>query len=172
MKPTAIQSTALLTVAALALAGCSNMTPGENAAAFGAGAGLAAGTIGHAAGLGGWESAALGAGVGTVVAATVYVIAKHQATERQRQLAEERARVYVGKVEQKKTTQKRKPRYIAVDTVKSEKAAPQAKKSVMIYDTQSKEIVGNSVYDVQTTPTVGSTAKFDTYSAEYVGTGH
>ena len=41
----------------------------------------------------------------------------------------------------------------------------------MIYDTQSEEFVGNNVYDVQSTPRVGSTAKFDTYSAEYVGTG-
>jgi hypothetical protein len=36
----------------------------------------------------------------------------------------------------------------------------------MIWDTQSQEVVGNNVYDVRRPPPVGSTAKFDTYSAE------
>ena len=65
----------------------------------------------------------------------------------------------------------RKTRYIAVDTEKNEQTAPEAKKSVMIWDTQSQEVVGNNVYDVKSPPAVGSTAKFDTYSAEYVGSG-
>ncbi len=30
---------------------------------------------------------------------------------------------------------------------------------------------GNNVYDVESTPRVGQTAKFETYSAEYVGSG-
>jgi hypothetical protein len=42
---------------------------------------------------------------------------------------------------------------------------------VMIWDTQSETIVGNNVYDVQAPPAVGSTAKFETYSAQYVGSG-
>ena len=41
----------------------------------------------------------------------------------------------------------------------------------MIWDTQTESVAGNNVYDVQSTPSVGSTAKFDTYSAEYVGAG-
>ena len=64
-----------------------------------------------------------------------------------------------------------KTRYIAVDTEKDEHTAAGAKKSVMIWDTQSQEVVGNNVYDVKSPPAVGSTAKFDTYSAEYVGSG-
>jgi hypothetical protein len=63
------------------------------------------------------------------------------------------------------------PRYIAVDTEKDQRTSPKAKKSVMIWDTQSQEIVGNNVYDVESTPSVGSTARFETYSAEYVGSG-
>jgi uncharacterized membrane protein YhiD involved in acid resistance len=173
MKPTTIQTAAVFTSAALALAGCSSLTPGENAAAFGAGAAAAGFGIGRAAGLSGWESAAVGAAAGAVVAATVYVIAKHQASERQRKLAEQRARVYVGRIDSSKKTaaKTRKPRYIAVDTVKDEKTSPTAKKAVMIYDTQTQEFVGNTVYDVEKAPAVGSTAKFDTVSAEYVGTG-
>ena len=45
------------------------------------------------------------------------------------------------------------------------------KKVVMIWDTQSETLVGNSVYDVQNTPAISSTAKFETYSAQYVGSG-
>ena len=39
----------------------------------------------------------------------------------------------------------------------------------MIWDTQSEQIVGNNVYDVESAPPVGQTAKFETFSAEYVG---
>ena len=39
-----------------------------------------------------------------------------------------------------------------IDTAKG------AKKSVMIWDTQSQEVVGNNVYDVKSPPAVGSSA--------------
>ena len=58
-----------------------------------------------------------------------------------------------------------------MDTAKDEQTSPKAKKAVMIWDTQTESVAGNNVYDVQSTPSVGSTAKFDTYSAEYVGAG-
>jgi hypothetical protein len=41
----------------------------------------------------------------------------------------------------------------------------------MIWDVEREQIVGNNVYDVESTPSVGQTAKFETYAAEYVGTG-
>jgi len=153
--------------------GCENMSPGENAAVFGGIAGVAGGSIARAAGASTSESIAIGAVTGAVVAATVYVIAKHQATERQRRLAEQRARVYYGKLssERKTALKKHKVRYIAVDTEKNEQTSPKAKKAVMIWDTQSESIVGNNVYDVEKTPAVGSAAKFETYSAQYVGSG-
>lgn len=160
------------------------MTPGENAAVFGSAAGLAAGGIARAAGASTAESFAIGAATGAVVGFTTYIIAKHQATERQRRIAEQHARVYYGRVvaqrkheEQvakqsgRKVTAKPHPRYIAVDTERDEKTSPKAKKAVMIWDTQSETVVGNNVYDVQAPPPVGSTAKFETYSAEYVGGG-
>ncbi|MBA2436195.1 MAG: hypothetical protein H0V54_14140, partial [Chthoniobacterales bacterium] len=97
----------------------------------------------------------------------------HQATERQHRIAEERAQRAYAKMsaERKSKMKARKTRYIAVDTEKNEKTSADAKKSVMIWDTQSQEVVGNNVYDVKSPPPVGSTAKFDTYSAEYVGSG-
>ena len=122
------------------------------------------------------ESIATGAAVGAVVAITTYVIAKHQADERQRRIAEQRgcaaaARIARQRSSSKKYAAKKHTRYIAVDTVKNEKTSPKAKKAVMIYDTQSGKVVGNNVYDVQSPPAVGSTAKFESYSAEYVGSG-
>jgi hypothetical protein len=65
----------------------------------------------------------------------------------------------------------KKVRYIAVDTQRGPKSSPKAKKTVMIYDTQTQRIASNNAYDVAKTPDVGSTAKIDTYSAEYVGSG-
>jgi hypothetical protein len=183
MKPGTLKPIALATSIALFTTACQNMTPGENAAVFGATAGLLAGGIARAAGASGAESFAIGAATGAIVGITTYIIAKHQATERQRRIAEQRARVYQGKLvaqrqrddaarkSGKKVAAKKQPRYIAVDTEKNEKTSPKAKKAVMIWDTQSETVVGNNVYDVQSPPAVGSTAKFETYSAEYVGSG-
>jgi hypothetical protein len=173
MKPGTLKIVALTTSISLLVTACENMTPGENAAVFGTSAGLLAGGIARAAGASTGESLAIGAATGAVVAITAYVIAKHQATERQRRIAEERARVYYAHLapERKVALKKKKVRYIAVDTEKNEQTSPKAAKSVMIWDTQSETVVGNNVYDVQSAPSVGSTAKFETYSAEYVGTG-
>ena len=168
-----IKTGVFLGTLSLTLSGCQNMTPGENAAVFGSLSGVAAGTIARAAGMNTAQSLAVGAAVGAVVAATTYVVAKRQAPERQRRLAEQTARIYYGRLspENKAAMKSRKSRYIAVDTAKDERTAPNAQKSVMIWDTQSQQVVGNNVYDVQSAPRVGSTAKFDTYSAEYVGNG-
>jgi len=173
MKLGLIRPVALATSISILAVGCADLTPGENAAAFGGAAGLAAGSIARAAGASTAESFAIGAAAGAVVAVTTYIIAKHQATERQRKIAEERARVYYAHLapEKKVALKKSHTRYIAVDTEKNEKTSPKAKKAVMIWDTQSETVVGNNVYDVQSPPAVGSTAKFETYSAEYVGSG-
>ena len=141
---------------------------------FGGLTGIAAGSIARAAGASTGQSIAIGAVAGAVAAATAYVVAKHQATERQRRVAEQRARVYYGRMsaERKQTLKKKRVRYIAVDTEKNKDTSPRAKKAVMIWDTQSESIVGNNVYDVEKTPSVGSNAKFETYSAQYVGSGN
>ena len=108
-----------------------------------------------------------------VVATVIYFVAKHEATERQRHVAEMRARrSYAGMSSKRKANMKaKKVRYIAVDTQRGPKSSPKAKKTVMIYDTQTQRIASNNAYDVAKTPDVGSTAKIDSYSAEYVGSG-
>src|SRR6476469_4554777 len=108
-----------------------------------------------------------------VVTAIIYSIAHYEATEHQRQIAEQRASQSYARMsaERKAAMKKKKVRYIAVDTEKGAKTSPKAKKTVMIYDTQTQKVASNTAYDVEKTPAVGSTAKIDSYSAEYVGSG-
>lgn len=108
-----------------------------------------------------------------VIATVVLIIAQHEATERQRQVAEMRARQSYARMpaKRKANMKARKVRYIAVETERGQASSPKAKKTVMIYDTQTQRVASNNAYDVEKTPTVGSTAKIDNYSAEYVGSG-
>ncbi len=108
-----------------------------------------------------------------VIATVISIIAQHEATERQRQVAEMRARQSYARMSAKRKAdmKAKKVRYIAVDTERGQKSSPKARKTVMIYDTQTQRVASNNAYDVQKTPTVGATAKIDNYSAEYVGSG-
>jgi hypothetical protein len=175
-----LPQTSAVVLAIAVLASCENLTPGENAAVFGTAAGLATGIPLAASGVDPSITIPVTAGAVAVAAVSAYVIAKHQASERQRKIAEQRARLYMARQEaarkaaapQSASTAKRKtpkPRYIAIKTVKEENS--KGKDQVMIFDTQSNEIVGNNVYDLKSSPKVGQTTKFDTYTAEYVGTG-
>lgn len=73
--------------------------------------------------------------------------------------------------EEKKALKKKLPRYVAVETPTDKRSSPGTKKDVMIWDTQNESMVGNNVYDVASSPKLGSTSKFDTYTAQYVGDG-
>jgi hypothetical protein len=119
-------------------------------------------------------------GVGLVRA--VVIIAKYQATERQRRIADQRGRAAYAKLAQrvagtagtrddvkKKAARKKVPRYIAVDTEPD--ARSKGRKSIMLWDTEAKDVLGNDVYDVETPPRPLETARFETYTAEYVGLG-
>ncbi len=160
---------------ALLTTACENLTPGENAGVFGAAAGLATGIPLAVAGVDPAITIPVTAGAAVLAGAGAYIISKQQATERQRKIAEQRARLYMARQEKQQAEQasikkEKKPRFIAVQTEKSEKS--QGKASVMVFDTQTNEVVGNNVYDMKSTPQVGQTAKFDTYSAQYVGAGN
>lgn len=107
------------------------------------------------------------------IVGTQTMLIRHKATEEQKRVAQQRAQVFYTRLapEKKVVLKKKKVRYLAVDTVRSKQAPPKAKKTVMIWDTQSGTLANNDVYDIEAPPAVGQTAKFDTYSAEYVGTG-
>jgi hypothetical protein len=153
MRETKNVSLIVIMLTTLLLTGCSE--PDENTAAY---------------------AAVVAAGrrdIGSMEGAITYVIAKRQATARQRQIAEQRARhTYAAMPPKKKVELKQKKvSYIAVDTEKDNRTSPKAEKSVMIWNTSSEEIVGNDVYDVANVPQVGTTAVFETYAAEYIGVG-
>jgi hypothetical protein len=169
MNAVLIKSSTAVLVAGLLLTGCENMSPEANGALFGTGAGILAGGLARAAGASTSQAVAIGVATGAVVGVTAYVIAKRKATERQRRYAEERARLAYQNAPPPRKAQYKKSRYIAVDTVREKDSA--GAKSVMIYDTQTQQVVGNNVYDVKESPKEGTVSKFDTYSAEYVGTG-
>jgi len=165
----ALAGVALLTTA------CENLTPGENAGVFGAAAGLATGIPLAVAGVDPAITIPVTAGAAVLAGAGAYIISKQQATERQRKIAEQRARLYMARQEKQQAAQAsvkkaKRPRFIAVQTEKTEKS--QGKAAVMVFDTQTNEVVGNNVYDMKSTPQIGQTAKFDTYSAQYVGAGN
>ena len=104
---------------------------------------------------------------------TQTMLIRHKATKEQIQVATVRATAYYTRLapEKKAVLKKKKVRYLAVDTVRSKEAPPKAKKTVMIWDTQAAGLASTDVYDLEAPPAVGQTAKFDTYSAEYVGSG-
>jgi hypothetical protein len=159
----------LLALAPLALGGCS----GTGDLAWGEQAGGGASQMAQA-------GAASGATIRTgsistaLINGTVAIIAQHQATGRQRQIAQKHGRAWTAhRLASSPSTPSKQPghRYIAVDTASDSRTSPQARKSVMIFDTQAQQVVGKNVYDVQSPPPVGAIARFETYSAQYVGPG-
>ncbi|HEY5705543.1 MAG TPA: hypothetical protein VIS96_08225 [Terrimicrobiaceae bacterium] len=67
-------------------------------------------------------------------------------------------------IEIRKSMQKQGSRYGGTTT-----KPPSKVYCVMIWDTQSREIVGTDCYAVLSLPKPGSVARFDTYTAQYVG---
>lgn len=168
---------ASVTALALLNTACENLSPGENAALYGTAAGLAVGIPLAVSGVDPAITIPVTAGAVALAAGGAYIISKQQATERQRKIAEQRARIYLARLEQQRAAEaaagrkaSKKPRYIAVKTDRS--AQSQGEATVMVFDTQTNQVVGNNVYDLKSTPQVGQTAKLDTYSAQYVGAGN
>ena len=98
------------------------------------------------------------------VTARYYWVAKYAATPVQREVATAHARAVVKKMAQHHV--KPKSRYIAVTTKQDARAKTAT--NVMIFDTQSESIIGNSVYDLNERPPEGQPVKFETYSASFV----
>jgi hypothetical protein len=158
-------STVGLLSLALLVNGCSNLTPGENAA-------IAAGVVGTAAGV------ALGAshvnpgitipvalGGAALAGAGAYIYSKQRATIDQRRIAEARARLYYAQLNEE--DHDRAGRYLAVNTPNTPQTQGQA---VMLYDTQTGA-ASQDVYDMKNIPPVGSSTKIGNSPATYIGTG-
>ena len=101
----------------------------------------------------------------------VKIVARHEATLRQREVARQRAAATYRHLPpaKKQALKSQGIRYLAVETERNEKS--EGRKSVMIWDTYSSDVVGNDVYDIADAPAIGSKCRFDTYAVNYVGTG-
>ncbi len=112
----------------------------------------------------------VGLEAGARVAERFYYVAKYQASLEQRRVAEATGRAVTRKLATRASTRGSKtPRYLAVRTQSDRRA--KTRTSVMLWDTQSQEIVGNAVYDLNESPPSRTIVNFETYSAQYVGTG-
>lgn len=177
----------LVVVASLFATSCENMTPGENAAVFGGAAAAVTGGVLALAGVDPRIVIPVAAGAALLAGGAAFVVSKQQATARQRQIALQNARAAEarllaqqrsssrptsrgssGTAVAKKAPAQNVPRYLAVNTVASSESPTQTKQQ-MVYDTQSRKLVGNTVYNVKRTPSPGSTVKYDTMTAKYVG---
>lgn len=142
------------------LAACSQRDPLEEAA-------WQASRHGTAAGEGRDGRDTRGLEVGAAITERFYFVAKYEATRAQRQVAQAAAaRVAPRVAATAKKRGRQAPRYIAVKTRSDARA--QTKTSVMVWDTQSRAIVGNNVYDLNEAPPSGATIKFETHSAQFV----
>lgn len=183
MRVNLLKTSSLVLSVAIFSSACENLSPGENAAVFGGLAGAATAIPLGVTGVNPGITIPVSIGAAVAAGTIAYIVAKEQASARQRKIAEQRARLYLAQQAEKQqraarqtsssgskvAAKPKKSRYIAVKTVKEETS--KGSDQVMIFDTQSNQIVGNNVYDLKAPPKVGQTTKFDTYSAEYVGTG-
>lgn len=139
------------------------------------------------------SAAAEGTGVQTSsLIRAVVILATHEASTKQRAVAEQNARRAVAKLKARIATQdrppvvvkaaggkkqvaaprapKRKiPRVIAIATAKDEHTDPKAARAVMLWDTSAEQFVGNKVYDIESEPARGADARFETQAASYLG---
>lgn len=151
--------------ASVVLTGCSNLTPGENAAVAGVATGLAVGLPLALTGVNPAVTIPVTAGAALAAGGGAYLISRNQATKRQKQVAEDRAREYVARTG---GYQKNSTRFIAVRT---EDFRTQGKAQVMVYDVPSGRIVSDTVFDMRSVPPVGEMGEFGGYRARYIGTG-
>jgi hypothetical protein len=159
----------LLAACPFILGGCSS----AGDIAWGEEAGGGGSPIATGAGAASGETVRTGSISTRLISGTVAVIARRQATERQRALATQRGRAWVARRPALTYTAHlgQHARYIAIDTERDSRTSPRAQQTVMLFDTEAQQVVGKNVYDVQTPPAVGSIARFETYSAQYVGPG-
>ena len=156
----------LFLIISLGVAGCSNLTPGENALMAAGIAGTAAGVALGASGVNSGITIPVALGAAALAGGGTYLYAKNRATIDQRRIAEARARLYYANLNEQQ--QQQSQRYLAVNAPNSANTQGQ---SVMLYDTQTGQ-ASNDVYDVKRTPAVGQATTIANTSATYIGSGH
>ena len=138
------------------------------------------------------SAAAEGTGVqGSSLVHAVVILATHEASVKQRAVAEQNGRRAVAKLQARIAAQEKAPprvkpsggkkpalasrsprklpRVIAIVTEKDSQTDGKAAKAIMLFDTHSQQIVGNKVYDIESEPRPGEEVRFETHAANYLG---
>lgn len=104
----------------------------------------------------------------------LYYLQKYGASAAQRQQAVDEARRYL--MRQKPSPESRRPtsenraktsQFIAVPVERSARSLGRV--DVMLFDTKSRQLVGNEVYDLKAIPPAQTDLNFETHTAQYVG---
>jgi hypothetical protein len=115
------------------------------------------------------------AGVGiqgaAIVRGLITVVKKYEATPKQKEEAKVEAAKVVAKLTPKQKEELKESPLIAVEILPDDRADKSAKKSVIIFNTSSEEIVGNNVYDIKPSASAkkGSVSKEDLVKTEIDG---
>lgn len=114
-------------------------------------------------------------------AVELYYIQRYGANALQKKTAEETAHRYLMNRRARAPIQNAHPvsgafnakyaasRYVAVDVPRI--ATSKGAASVMVFDTQSRQIVGNTVYDLEVRPKAKQPIIYDSHPAQYIGDG-
>lgn len=162
MKSKTLKTISGVVVVAMCAA-CSSMTPGENAASFGSIVGILAGGAAAAAGVDTGTAIGIGAAAGALTAATVYIVAKHKATQDQRRIAEQRAQAKIKNMSASQKQLVAKKRYVAVQTSRTKDSKGAG--TYMICDGKTGKVVNQNAFDTKSSLAKNSVSKFETVEA-------
>lgn len=158
--------TILTLVSSLGVSGCSNLTPGQNAVLAAVTAGAATAVPLGCSRVNPGIIIPVSFGAAALAGGITYFYAKRQATLEQQRIAQQRASEYYASLDAQNKA--RVGRYLAVNTSSTSQNQGQP---IMLYDTMSGTTVGNTVYDVKSTPSTGVRTALDSTQATYIGVG-
>lgn len=98
-------------------------------------------------------------------------LGRHTATEYQRRVAEQNAKVFFKQLapEKKVELKKKRVRTVLIRTVRSRQTSPKAKEVVMRFSVEGETLIDADAYEFETPLQVGSVGKFTGGDSEYVG---
>jgi hypothetical protein len=118
-------------------------------------------------------SIALGFGENAITRAieTQTTFIRHTATEYQRKVAEQNAKVFFKQLtpEKKAELKKKKIKTVLIPTVRSKETSPQATDVRMRYDLEGESLIDNYTYEFTTPLKSGTIAQLKDLDPEYVG---
>jgi hypothetical protein len=102
---------------------------------------------------------------------TQTMLIRHKATEEQRRVAENNAKIFFSQLtpEKKKEFKKRKIKTVLIRTVRSKETSPEAKDVRMRYSIEGESLIDDYAYEFQNPLQGGTIAKTTSLDAEYVG---